>query len=388
MESFNLKKIDIDTIRELRSKFIKSGYNETAINKKLNLFNPYLKISPLHFPLLKYLVNTDDSFDILVSLFFLKVKMGFDRILKLFTKDELEKLSQMNILKLDLKNESVESRMAVYPLEGLFFFTNFTDIRSRITRNDIYMIGLDSYLLAKAIPKIKVDSVLDLCSGSGIQSIVASKNSKSTIGVDINTRAINFGKFNILFNDANNIDFKLGSLYEPINNKKFNIIVSNPPFVSVPYDDNELLYRDSGKDGEYFFKMIVNGIPKHLEDDGICLIYTEIKKKEGIANIEVIQNLIGNNKFKVLQISIINKCTCTVCYSVAHNMQKLARSNFKQYEKDLVKWYKNLEENGIKDIIPTIICIKKDDDFHLSEIELKGKDFSLKDIVKDFYYSY
>ncbi|NIO20178.1 MAG: methyltransferase [Candidatus Aenigmarchaeota archaeon] len=381
-EFFSLENLDLNVLKDLKKKLIEYDYNENEIKVKLKLSGPYLKLDPLSYPLLKYLVNTNKPFDILVSLFFLGIKVKVDKIFKAFTKDEIKKLSKMNILKVYPKNKNVVSKVRIFPFKNFFFFFDSTiDIKS------VYIIGDDSYYLAKAIPEIKFDSALDLGCGSGIHSIIASRFCNNVTGIDINPRAINFSKFNAIFNGIENVNFRLGDLYNTIGNKKFDIIISNCPFVATPYENFKILFRDSGKLGEYHIKRVIKGIAQHLKENGIFLAITEIKRREGMTSNDVTKNLLGNNKFKVLQIPIFYKCTCTLCYSVGHCIGNLIVHNFKKYEDEITKWYKNLEKKKIDEIVLTILCIKRDENFHFLEKHFNGQASELKRIVEDFYYS-
>ncbi len=388
LEFFPLENLDIDVLKDLKKKFIEFDYNEDTIQKRLNLFGPYLRVSKLHYPLLKYLVNTKKSFDLLVSLFFLGIRVKFDKALSLFTEDEIKKLSEMNILKIYSNNKYIRSNVAIYPFKKLFFFTDFIIFKSYYPKHTlVYGLEIDSFHLANAIPEIKVDSVLDLCCGSGIHSIIASRISKNVTGVDINPRAINFAKFNAIFNNIHNVNFKLGDLYAPVKTKKFDIIIANCPFVATPYEKCKNLYRDSGKLGEYHIKKVIECIPQHLKENGICLTTAQIKKREGMSNRDVINKLIVNREFKILHIATPAGCTCILCNSVAHCTHYLIKYNFKRYEKELINWYKNLEKNKIKEISLDILCIKKSKNFYLLEKDLSEQNFDFKRTVEEFYYS-
>jgi 16S rRNA (guanine1207-N2)-methyltransferase len=74
-------------------------------------------------------------------------------------------------------------------------------------------------------------SLLDLGCGYGAVGIVAAvlKPHLGVFMVDVNERAIRLARMNAQRNGAVNTEFRYGSLYEPVSNMLFDVILSNPP---------------------------------------------------------------------------------------------------------------------------------------------------------------
>ena len=64
--------------------------------------------------------------------------------------------------------------------------------------------------------------------------------------------ALAYARFNAAVNDIRNVEFRLGSLFEPVEGERFDHIVSNPPFVITPRTDGvpDYEYRDGGMVGD------------------------------------------------------------------------------------------------------------------------------------------
>jgi len=73
--------------------------------------------------------------------------------------------------------------------------------------------------------------ILDMGAGYGIIGLVAAKLAPNgyVILTDINKRAINKIKENIVINNISNAEARCGFLYEPVKGMKFDTILSNPP---------------------------------------------------------------------------------------------------------------------------------------------------------------
>lgn len=124
--------------------------------------------------------------------------------------------------------------------------------------------------------------VLDLCCGSGAVGISLAKicsNIKVTAS-DISAEAIAVAEEN-----ASNLHTKLkfvqGDMFKPHQDKKFDMIVTNPPYVKTAMisilqeevkSHEPLSALDGGKDGLDFYRIIVERAADHLKKDGFLLM--------------------------------------------------------------------------------------------------------------------
>ncbi|HEX3867076.1 MAG TPA: methyltransferase, partial [Gemmatimonadaceae bacterium] len=78
--------------------------------------------------------------------------------------------------------------------------------------------------------------------------------------------------FNAELNGIRSIEFRLGSLFEPVENERFDLIVSNPPFVITPRREGvpTYEYRDGGLVGDAIVAEVVAGAGEHLASGGIA----------------------------------------------------------------------------------------------------------------------
>ncbi len=134
----------------------------------------------------------------------------------------------------------------------------------------IYWAGLNS-------------SVLDLCTGSGAIA-VALKHSRGDLDVcasDISAKALKVAEKNaekIL--GKRRISFFEGDLFTPFKDEKFDLIVSNPPYVSgvlkgglqreLDFEPHDALYADD--DGRAVIRKIIDEAPLYLDEKGVLLL--------------------------------------------------------------------------------------------------------------------
>lgn len=109
--------------------------------------------------------------------------------------------------------------------------------------------------------------VLDLGTGSGIHAILAALAGARVTATDISQPALELAEFNADLNGAK-IDLREGSLFEPVAGERFDVIVSNPPFVITPPSARgtvgALDYRDAGFEGDQLSSEVVRGLSDHL----------------------------------------------------------------------------------------------------------------------------
>ena len=134
----------------------------------------------------------------------------------------------------------------------------------------IYNPREDSYLLQKQVKKYaKDESVLDIGSGSGIQAKTAIKaKAKSVLATDINQEAV-------LHLKSKGINAIKSNLFSNIKkNKKFDLIVFNPPYLPEEKreDKETYLFTTGGKRGDELIIKFLKQAKSHLNKNGIILI--------------------------------------------------------------------------------------------------------------------
>lgn len=114
--------------------------------------------------------------------------------------------------------------------------------------------------------------VLDLGTGCGIQAMHASRFSTHVVATDISERALRLAGLNVELNGIDGVEFRRGSLFEPVTGERFDRIVSNPPFVITPRAAGvpEYEYRDGGMVGDALVEAVVREAAEHLEPGGVA----------------------------------------------------------------------------------------------------------------------
>ncbi|MDO5504018.1 MAG: methyltransferase [Actinomycetia bacterium] len=140
-----------------------------------------------------------------------------------------------------------------------------------LTPDHVLGIGGASTTLAAWTPRHRVGRALDVGTGSGVQALHLSQDADQVVVSDLSERALAYARFNAALNGAD-WDIRAGSMLEPVAGERFDLIVSNPPFVITPRDGSVPLfeYRDGGRAGDAVVAELVTGLAEHLEPGGIA----------------------------------------------------------------------------------------------------------------------
>ncbi|MDO5049380.1 MAG: methyltransferase [Actinomycetaceae bacterium] len=137
-------------------------------------------------------------------------------------------------------------------------------------RDHVLGIGGATRTLLQMTPREATGSVLDLGTGCGVLAMYAATHADRVVATDLSERAVAFARFNFALNELD-IDLRLGSLFEPVAGERFDLIVSNPPFVITPDSlrgDGVVEYRDGGRRGDELVREVVAGAASHLSEGG------------------------------------------------------------------------------------------------------------------------
>ncbi|MEU0257382.1 class I SAM-dependent methyltransferase [Streptomyces sp. NPDC006184] len=130
-------------------------------------------------------------------------------------------------------------------------------------------VGGASTTLAGITVRTPVASALDLGTGSGIQALHAVQHATRVTATDLNPRALHTTALTLALSGAPAADLREGSLFAPVrDDEKFDLIVSNPPFVISP--GARLTYRDGGMGGDDLCRSLVQQAGERLTEGGFA----------------------------------------------------------------------------------------------------------------------
>lgn len=368
-EYFNLEEITPEYLLPLFQRLHELNYTEENVFKALDV--PDIDfIAFKYLPIYLYKIKEKTPLHSLIKLFLLSCPISEEEYQELFSSQIREICEKTGLIA--AKNKKIDSPVNLIPCLGMFFASDpmFSNL---FTKKHIYPPGKDSFNLARGMIDVQCDSLLDLCTGSGIQAVLASRFAKKVTGIDINPRAVNFSRFNAMLNQRENVSFLLGDLYKPIAGEKFDRITANPPFVPSPAE--RVFFRDGSSTGESILERIVSELPQFLAPEGKAQIVTLLVFNEGEEYIEKLRRWMGSNQFDA--ITLAHRYKGVEEYIMSHVEYDLDYDN---YSKNLLKWYETYKDNNIVKLADGLINIKKRESgegvFLLKECRFPPRSFS------------
>lgn len=219
-----------------------------------------------------------------------------------------DKIKYENCIKELIKGKPLQYITNKQEFMGLDFYV---DENVLIPQPDTEILVEKAIEIAETTQKNKI---LDMCTGSGCIAISLAKkiNNAQIIAVDISNNALNVANKNAINNNVENkIKFINSNMFNNIE-EKFDIIVSNPPYIEtetinklgIEVQNEPHLALDGGIDGLKFYKIIANNAFKYLNENGYLLLEIGYNQQNSVTqllqdigkykNIETVKDLGGN----------------------------------------------------------------------------------------------
>jgi len=157
-----------------------------------------------------------------------------------------------------------------------------SDHASAIDRKQVEMVlwpNPTSKFLSRFAVRRHSRATLDLGTGSGILSLAASRWSDAVMATDLNQRAVDCARFNSRLNGIDNIEAMAGDCYEPVRGRKFDLILSNPPFFITPQGD--YLFCENPMELDGLCRRLVKEAPDYLNEGGYMQMLCEWAQIKG-----------------------------------------------------------------------------------------------------------
>lgn len=216
--------------------------------------------------------------------------------LLVYDNTELSKINETKYI------DGIKKLINGVPLQHITHLQEFMKLNFFVNE-DVLIPRPDTEVLVEEViniaNKINAKKILDLCTGSGAIAISLAKYIKDSniTALDISDKALEVARKNAKNNEVENqITFVKSNLFEKLPKEKYDIIVSNPPYIKkdiIKTLDKEVqkepnIALDGGYDGLDFYRKIIGNGYEYLKYKGyICL---EIGYDQKIDVIELIEN--------------------------------------------------------------------------------------------------
>jgi release factor glutamine methyltransferase len=224
---------------------------------------------------------------------------GIDRLTAYRENPEINQTLSARIKRL------VRRRAAGEPVQYIIGSVDFLGLTIKVGKG-VLIPRPETELLAQAAIRQMKDSslftlnsslkLLDLCTGSGCIALACAREfpGAEVYGTDISKAALAYARKNAAINGIRNARFIQGSLFGPVENIRFDLIVSNPPYIRTPEiaglqreirEWEPVNALDGGPDGLDFYREIFLGAAGHLKERGAVIAELGFDQAEDVAKI-------------------------------------------------------------------------------------------------------
>jgi precorrin-6B methylase 2 len=245
----------------LRRNLEEIGYTTAVVNKRRGML-AFDEPPPSEIP--------TSALDVLILLFLDGAAVARPVVFEHMPSELLELLHVFGLLVCDENDGGAcHAPLALYPTGGVYIVSDHRGIGLGEARKDLVFpaFSANSAEFLASLPTTACESLLDLGAGTAVAALIgAASYARHAWAVDVTARATRMAEFNAQLNDSSNITVLRGDLYEPVSGISFDRIVSHPPY--MPANDEGLIFRDGGEDGEAITRRVIEGLPAHLRPGG------------------------------------------------------------------------------------------------------------------------
>lgn len=232
-----------------------------------------------NLPLLLYRTRDLDALNVLLRWFIVGEPVPKELAQRLIPSEILGLLAQCGLL--DSTGETLASSVMFTPFENLWIAT---DTYSRLSQgtgvDDVLMINSTTIFLMNLAIRTPCRSLLDLGTGCGVVAVTMSQQvAQQVTATDLSSRSGIFARFNAWLNGRENVEVLTGDLFQPVAGRRFERILSNPPFYITPSSNRMFAENPMELDG--FCRNLVKQAPAYLEEGGYLQMLFEWTEIEG-----------------------------------------------------------------------------------------------------------
>jgi methylase of polypeptide subunit release factors len=257
-----------DLVRRLRDMLASASFTAKKIGEALGTGDEIVSLAS-GIPVQVRQLEEHGAFGALVRLLILNLDVPVDQLAPALVPLTIGDLARLRVV--ERRDGVARPLVRIVPHDELLITS---DVRLRAGESapadHVPGVHRPTVMLAHLTVRRSVRSFLDLGTGCGVEALLASKHAERVLATDVSLRAVNFAAFNAQLNLAPNIEYRVGSWFDPIADERFDAIACNPPYVISPA--SKYVYRDSGLKGDSVSEQVVRSIPAHLEEGGFATV--------------------------------------------------------------------------------------------------------------------
>jgi len=193
----------------------------------------------------------------------------------------ITELTDAGMIRID--GENVRANVLIQPYQDLLFAIDQLT-RENQPENALMQISPSSLWVAHLMARRPSRNSLDLGTGCGFLAALVAQHSEHVCAVDLNPSAVESADFNCRWNELRNVTCLEGNLTASVRDQRFDLIVSNPPFMICPVPNapaSRVRFKHSGQEGDDFCINLAREAAQLLYESGYFHMAFEWLEHEG-----------------------------------------------------------------------------------------------------------
>ncbi len=259
-----------DVLRELREALRRAGYGDEIADEAESL--AYGMIDAVRRPVIAWRLRKVGTPAALATLLFLHAgRLDRRAASALLGPDLLSALLGAGLLA--DADGGVVSRFRLTPLQGLLFLHDPFEGGPETAMGP----GITTVALARLLPA-SPGAVLDVGCGAGTLALLAAaRGARRAVGVDLSERAVALARVNARLNGVA-AEFRAGDLLAPVRGERFDLLLSQPPYVVAPPGLAPTTYLHGGSRGDELAMRFASAFPEALAEGGRAALFFDLPK--------------------------------------------------------------------------------------------------------------
>lgn len=271
-----LKPLSGDQAERLRTFLLEQGYSESNLRQQIGLKE--LPASRLrNLPRLKDLTREPNCINTLLRWFWMGLAQESNHAHRLVPEWFVSLALDCGLLYEE--NGRLHPEAMLFPMGKFVFAADHTRKIDSSAADLVLWPNPTSRLLSRFTVRRPSRATLDVGTGSGFQALLAVEHSDTVVATDLNPRAAAFAAFSAQLSGIEGIEFLVGDGFAPVAGRKFDLIVSNPPFFLTPAEN--YLFCDNPLELDQMCRKFAREAPSHLNEGGYFQMIGEWAGIEG-----------------------------------------------------------------------------------------------------------
>jgi SAM-dependent methyltransferase len=344
-----LESLDADACRLLRERLAAAGY-DSAFLGEVEAVAPQMA-DALRRPLVDwFLARHPGPAADLARLFSYRGAVPADRVERAFGGPLAARLTAAGML-VPEPGGALRSPFLLVPFDGQWFLSDPLDGGGDVVMGP----GMTTVLLHRLLPELGSRSVLDLGCGAGSLAIDAARRGARAVAADLSGRALAMARFNARLNGVS-IETRQGDGTAPVADERFDLVLSQPPYVPAAPRETHTTYLHGGRFGDELALRFVGEAARVLAPGGVAVLHFDSAVRPAEPLQDRLREAVGDAPAELL--ALVSRGPAPDLHAILYADSDRPGLG-EEFAKSAVASREHLESLGVREISRVLVVLRR-----------------------------